>query len=139
VICPLFVWTKGHHKRGSRDVLVLEERILLLLTTYAPNLWRVFLTYAHDAVGKVRGGLCRCAVLLTSEYGMPTFAFMVHCFRLQCFSGGATKHATRSINVLMVSSVRSSYRCRKSTACSQNRRRPTSEVWVSSQLIICRA
>jgi hypothetical protein len=54
VICPLFVWTKGHHKRGSRDVLVLEERILLLLTTYAPNLWRVFLTYAHDAVGKVR-------------------------------------------------------------------------------------
>jgi hypothetical protein len=53
VICPLFVWTKGHHKRGSRDVLVLEERILLLLTTYAPNLWRVFLTYAHDAVGKV--------------------------------------------------------------------------------------
>jgi len=53
VICPLFVWCKGHHKRGSKDVLVLEERILLLMTTYAPNLFRVFLTYAHDAVGKV--------------------------------------------------------------------------------------
>lgn len=34
-------------------MLVLEERILLLLITYAPNLWRVFLTYAQDAVGKV--------------------------------------------------------------------------------------
>lgn len=53
VMCPLFVWCKGHHKRGSRDVLVLEERILLLMTTYAPNLYRVFLTYGHDAVGKV--------------------------------------------------------------------------------------
>lgn len=52
-ICPLYVWCKGHHKRGSRDVLVLEERILLLMTTYAPNLYRVFLTYGHDAVGKV--------------------------------------------------------------------------------------
>ena len=53
VICPLFVWCKGHHKRGSRDVLVLEERILLLMVTYAPNLYRVFLTYGHDAVNKV--------------------------------------------------------------------------------------
>ena len=47
------MWCKGHHKRGSKDVLVLEERILLLMTTYAPNLYRVFLTYGHDAVGKV--------------------------------------------------------------------------------------
>jgi len=53
VVCPLFVWCKGHHKRGSRDVLVLEERILLLMVTYAPNLYRVFLTYGHDAVNKV--------------------------------------------------------------------------------------
>ncbi len=56
----MFMWCKGHHKRGSRDVLVLEERILLLMTTYAPNLYRVFLTYAHDAVGKVR---CQCSCL----------------------------------------------------------------------------
>ena len=48
------LWSRGgHHKRGARDVLVLEERILLLMNTYAPNLYKVFLTYAHDAVGKV--------------------------------------------------------------------------------------
>lgn len=47
------IWSKGRHKRGSTDVLVLEERIQLLLATYAPNLWRVFLCYAQDAVGKV--------------------------------------------------------------------------------------
>lgn len=52
VVCPLFVWSRGRHKRGSTDVLVLEERILLLLVTYSPNLWKVFLMYATDAVGK---------------------------------------------------------------------------------------
>eukprot|EP01034_Spumella_vulgaris_P028215 gene28215-35034_t len=52
-ICPLFVWSKGRQKRGSTDVLVLEERILLILTLYSPNLWKVFLTYAQDAVGKI--------------------------------------------------------------------------------------
>jgi hypothetical protein len=53
VICPMYVWSKSHNKRGSKDVLVLEERILLLMITYSPNLYRVFLTYGHDAVGKV--------------------------------------------------------------------------------------
>ncbi len=61
VICPLYVWSnstsnpsgKHHEKRGSTDPLVLEARILLLMVTYAPNLWRVFLTYAQDASGKV--------------------------------------------------------------------------------------
>jgi hypothetical protein len=38
---------------GAIDVLVREERILLVLSIYAPNLWRVFLSYAQDAVGKV--------------------------------------------------------------------------------------
>jgi hypothetical protein len=57
------MWCKGHHKRGSRDVLVLEERILLLMTTYAPNLYRVFLTYAHDAVGKVRTCACDFCIM----------------------------------------------------------------------------
>ena len=42
--------SKGRYKRGSADTLVLEERILLVLTTYAPNLWKVFLTYCTDAV-----------------------------------------------------------------------------------------
>ena len=27
--------------------------LLLLMVTYAPNLYRVFLTYGHDAVNKV--------------------------------------------------------------------------------------
>lgn len=52
-ICPLYLWCKGHHKRGSSDELVLEERILLVMSTYAPNLWKVFLTYSADAVGKI--------------------------------------------------------------------------------------
>lgn len=53
VICPFYLWSKGRYKRGSTDPLVLEERILLVLNTYAPNLWRVFLTYATDVVGKI--------------------------------------------------------------------------------------
>lgn len=51
-LCPLYAWCKGHSKRGSTDVLVLEDRIPLLLLTYSPNLWRVFLLYAQDVVGK---------------------------------------------------------------------------------------
>lgn len=50
---PLFCWSKGHHKRGSTDTLVTDERIVLLLMTYAPNLWRVFLAYAQDCHAKV--------------------------------------------------------------------------------------
>jgi len=54
VICPFHLWCREDHaKQGSVDPLVLEERILLVMTTYAPNLWRVFLTYATDAVGMV--------------------------------------------------------------------------------------
>lgn len=56
VMLPLFVWC-GRCKRGSSDVCVLEERILLCMCVYSPNLWKVFLTYAADAVGKV--GLLR--------------------------------------------------------------------------------
>ena len=33
-------------------MLVMEDRLPLLLLTYAPNLWRVFLMYAQDVVGK---------------------------------------------------------------------------------------
>jgi hypothetical protein len=47
------LWCKGHYKRGATDELVLEERIALVMITYAPNLWRVFLNYATDAVGKI--------------------------------------------------------------------------------------
>ena len=52
-ILPLSCWAKGHHKRGSTDTLVTDERIVLLLMTYAPNLWRVFLSYAQDCRAKV--------------------------------------------------------------------------------------
>jgi hypothetical protein len=40
-ILPLYGWTQGHSKRGSTDPLVTEERIVLLLSLYAPNLWKV--------------------------------------------------------------------------------------------------
>lgn len=53
MVLPLFVWCKGHCKLGSTDILLKEERIALALLTYSPNLWKVFLTYAADAVGKV--------------------------------------------------------------------------------------
>jgi len=53
-IGPLFVWSNDHHnKKGSIDELVLDERILLLMNTYAPNLWKVFLSYGTDALGKL--------------------------------------------------------------------------------------
>lgn len=52
VMLPTYLWSRGKFKRGASDVLVLEERILLVLVTYLPNLWQVFLTYAADAVGK---------------------------------------------------------------------------------------
>lgn len=52
-ICPLYGWcVKSNYKTGSVDVLIREERIPLLLITYAPNLWRVFLLYATDVVSK---------------------------------------------------------------------------------------
>ena len=48
-VCPLFAWIQnGHNKSGCRDPLLLEERVPLLLHTYAPNLWKVFLAYAQD-------------------------------------------------------------------------------------------
>lgn len=52
-ILPLACWSSGHHKRGSTDTLVTDERIVLLLMTYAPNLWRVFLSYGQDCRAKV--------------------------------------------------------------------------------------
>ena len=54
VLCPLYAWCKGHCKRGSIDTLVTEDRLALLMFTYSPNLWRVFLMYAQDAVGKTQ-------------------------------------------------------------------------------------
>lgn len=54
VIVPMFPWCKHRlSKRYTNDPILREERILLVLTTYAPNLWKVFLTYCADAVGKI--------------------------------------------------------------------------------------
>jgi hypothetical protein len=50
---PLSAWCNGHMKNGSVDALVTDERIALLLSTYSPNLWKVFLMYAHDILGKL--------------------------------------------------------------------------------------
>mmetsp|Transcript_16780 Transcript_16780/g.25216 ORF Transcript_16780/g.25216 Transcript_16780/m.25216 type:complete len:773 (+) Transcript_16780:69-2387(+) len=52
-ILPLYGWCKGHSKRGAMDPLVTEERIVLLLSLYAPNLWKVFLMYCQDHQAKV--------------------------------------------------------------------------------------
>jgi hypothetical protein len=53
-LVPLMAWTRerSHNKRGSTDVLVKEERIALLLATYSPNIWKVFLMYAHNSIKK---------------------------------------------------------------------------------------
>ena len=53
-IVPLFIWChQGHSKLGTTDPLVADERIALLLLTYAPNLWKVFLSYACDSGSKI--------------------------------------------------------------------------------------
>jgi hypothetical protein len=57
-MCPLMAWSKGHNKRGSTDILVREERIALLLVTYSPNIWKVFLMYAHNSIKKAPEGGC---------------------------------------------------------------------------------
>lgn len=57
-MCPLMAWTKGHNKRGSTDVLVREERVALLLATYSPNMWKVFLMYAHNSIKKAPDESC---------------------------------------------------------------------------------
>ena len=46
-ILPLFVWAQGHCKKGCTDPLLLEGRVALLMTTYGPNIWKVFLMYAQ--------------------------------------------------------------------------------------------
>ena len=51
VFVPLLCWS-DNLKAGSMDVLVKEERIGLLAVTYMPNLWKVFLFYAREVVGK---------------------------------------------------------------------------------------
>jgi hypothetical protein len=48
-VLPLYAWCLGHDKQGVTDVMVSDERIALLLMTYAPNLWRVFLAYSQDS------------------------------------------------------------------------------------------
>jgi len=49
-ILPLYVWcSHGHSKLGTTDPLVADERIALLMMTYAPNLWKLFLSYSCDS------------------------------------------------------------------------------------------
>ena len=65
IILPLYSWTNlvgksvkaGAEryrglKRGTTDPLMQDERVLLLLNAYSPNLWLVFLNYARDTVGR---------------------------------------------------------------------------------------
>ena len=53
VILPMFTWTQHHCRKGCKDPLLLEPRVHLLFSTYAPNLWKVFLMYAQDLSGKM--------------------------------------------------------------------------------------
>jgi hypothetical protein len=48
-LVPLYSWSVGNEKRGTTDPLLQDERIALLLVTYMPNLWRLFLAYAQDS------------------------------------------------------------------------------------------
>jgi hypothetical protein len=56
VIVPIYYFHMGendHEKCASRDPLVKDGRITLLLNAYLPNLWRVFLHYAQDMANRV--------------------------------------------------------------------------------------
>jgi len=56
VIVPIYYFHMGevdHEKCASRDPLVKDGRITLLLNAYLPNLWRVFLHYAQDLANRV--------------------------------------------------------------------------------------
>ncbi|GMH77175.1 hypothetical protein TL16_g07317 [Triparma laevis f. inornata] len=56
VIVPIYYFNMGeldHEKCASRDPLVKDGRITLLLNAYLPNLWRVFLHYAQDLGNRV--------------------------------------------------------------------------------------
>jgi hypothetical protein len=51
-LLPLYSWTVDNDKRGTQDPLLQDERIALLIVTYMPNLWKVFLAYACDSFHK---------------------------------------------------------------------------------------
>ena len=53
VVLPMYAWTQSHCRKGCTDPLLLEPRVHLVLSTYAPNLWKVFLMYAQDLNGKM--------------------------------------------------------------------------------------
>lgn len=57
VMVPMYHCGPGWGRRLlSKDALVSETRILLLLQSYLPNLWRVFLLYCQDAKGSAFSG-----------------------------------------------------------------------------------
>jgi len=56
VIVPVYYFHLGdqeHEKCASQDELVKDGRILLLLSAYLPNLWRLFLHYGQDLAGRL--------------------------------------------------------------------------------------
>tara|TARA_A100001015_G_C14988183_1_gene712528 strand:+ start:483 stop:1847 length:1365 start_codon:yes stop_codon:yes gene_type:complete len=53
IILPMYAWTQDHCRKGCKDPLLLEPRVHLVFSTYAPNLWKVFLMYAQDLNGKM--------------------------------------------------------------------------------------
>jgi hypothetical protein len=81
-ILPLYAWSQGHSKRGSADPLVTEERIALLMVTYAPNLWKVFLMYCQNYQAKIPDStLCFPEATKTSEQVLFGYPFNAHLFQ----------------------------------------------------------
>jgi hypothetical protein len=56
VVIPMHSWGPERERHASKDPVVLDTRILLLLRAYMPNLWRVFLYYAQDEDGVLAHG-----------------------------------------------------------------------------------
>ena len=81
-ILPLYAWSQGHSKRRSSDPLVTEERIALLMVTYAPNLWKVFLMYCQNYQAKIPDmTLSYPEATKTSEQILFGYPFNAHLFR----------------------------------------------------------
>ena len=79
-IVPLYVWQQNYHQLGCIDPLLTDRKVLLILISYAPNLWKVFTTYGQFLCSiKAEGGLnirfpegAKCSE--RAQFGVPSGA-----------------------------------------------------------------
>ena len=79
-IVPLYVWQQNYHQLGCVDPLLTDRKVLLILLSYAPNLWKVFTTYGQFLCSiKAEGGLnirypegAKCSE--RAQFGVPSGA-----------------------------------------------------------------